>query len=360
MSKSQATRPKVSVVVPSYNHEKYIKDALDGFVMQQTDFAFEVLVADDCSTDKTPEIIRQYARKYPDIIKPILRKKNLGVLQNFVETMQQARGEFLALCEGDDYWTDPEKLQRQVTFMEKHPEYALSFHGVKVQVEGGKEPDYVSPSKSEEPFTNYELVRRNFIQTCSVMYRTQKYENIPQGMLPIDWYLHLYHARFGKVGFIDRVMAVYRRHPNGIWQDSYADTSNLWRKHGLKWLALHMGLLQLYSDNAEYKKIISGTIINLFDALAEIDKKHGETLTRQAINQFPESGEIYIHNLLERVDGLDAHSKEQAKIIQHYIDINQHLDDYNRRLAGENQQLKNKPFVRLERAAKRTIKRNRV
>ena len=122
---------KVSVICVAYNHEKYIRDALDSFISQKTDFEFEVLINDDASTDRTPEIIREYADKYPEIIKPVFQKKNLysqGL--NILETalLSQARGRYFAFIDGDDYWTDPNKLQKQVDILDEHPEYPACVH----------------------------------------------------------------------------------------------------------------------------------------------------------------------------------------------------------------------------------------
>ena len=121
----------VSVICNTYNHEKYIASALEGFVMQKTNFAFEILVHDDASTDSTADIIRDFEKKYPDLILPIYQTENQysrggGITKRF--QIPRARGKYLAFCEGDDYWTDPLKLQKQVTFMELHYEYSVCFH----------------------------------------------------------------------------------------------------------------------------------------------------------------------------------------------------------------------------------------
>ena len=121
----------VTVLCAAYNHEKYIRDALEGFVMQKTSFAFEVLVHDDASTDSTAEIIREYEQKYPEIIKPIYQTENQyskGVNRLFTFMLPRARGKYIAVCEGDDYWTSPDKLQKQVDYIESHPECALVSH----------------------------------------------------------------------------------------------------------------------------------------------------------------------------------------------------------------------------------------
>ncbi len=115
--------PLVSVIVLSYNHEKYIRQALNSIVTQKTDFPFEVYVGDDASTDKTPQIIQAYADKYPELIKPVLRKKNLGANSNYVDIVKRCRGKYLAFLDGDDFWNSSTKLQQHVNFLEKHPEY---------------------------------------------------------------------------------------------------------------------------------------------------------------------------------------------------------------------------------------------
>jgi len=127
-------KPFVSICCLAYNHEPYIRDCLDGFMIQQTNFDFEVLIHDDASTDKTAEIIREYEKKYPDIIKPIYQTENqyskrVGITRVF--QFPRARGKYIAMCEGDDYWTDPLKLQKQVDFLESNPDYGLVHTGFK-------------------------------------------------------------------------------------------------------------------------------------------------------------------------------------------------------------------------------------
>ena len=122
---------KVSVICITYNHEKYIRDALEGFVNQKTNFDYEVIIHDDASTDRTATIIREYQKKYPDIIKPILQNENqyskgIPIIHTYIEPV--IRGEYLAFCEGDDYWCDEMKLQRQIDFLDKHHDYVACVH----------------------------------------------------------------------------------------------------------------------------------------------------------------------------------------------------------------------------------------
>ena len=140
---------KLSVTCMAYNHEKYIRQTLEGFVSQQTDFAFEVLVNDDLSTDGTAAVIREYAEKYPDIIRPFFQEKNL--FSQHIDPLDAvlfpaARGQYLAACEGDDCWIDPTKLQRQVDFLDAHPDYSACVHNSLGEYIGsGKEPKPLFP-----------------------------------------------------------------------------------------------------------------------------------------------------------------------------------------------------------------------
>ena len=124
--------PLVSIVCITYNHERFIRDALDGFVMQKTNFPFEILINDDASTDKTADIIREYEAKYPNLFRCVYQTENQwgkkDVCRDILYPM--IRGQYVALCEGDDYWTDPLKLQKQVDFMESHPDFYICFHPV--------------------------------------------------------------------------------------------------------------------------------------------------------------------------------------------------------------------------------------
>ena len=132
--------PKVSVICTVYNHEKYIRDTLNGFLIQQTAFPFEVLVHDDASTDNTTTIIREYAHKYPNIIIPIIQTENQyskGNNWGHPKTINpHIRGKYVALCEGDDYWTDSNKLQKQISYMEANPDCSMTFHTVNYEVNG--------------------------------------------------------------------------------------------------------------------------------------------------------------------------------------------------------------------------------
>lgn len=222
---------KLSVICLTYNHAEFIRQALEGFVMQQTDFPFEVIVHDDASTDGTADIIREYANKYPKIIRPVFQVQNqwsqgCSIVKKFIAPL--VRGEYVALCEGDDYWTNPLKLQKQADFLEANPDYSLCFHPVVVHWDDRRERDSRYPGENQvRKFDFKTLLKQNFIATNSVLYRWRFRRDdvslIADGVLPGDWFLHLLHAQVGKIGFLPEVMAVYRRHQGGIWTGSGKD-----------------------------------------------------------------------------------------------------------------------------------------
>ena len=207
----------VSICCLTYNHGQYIRQCLDGFMMQKTTFPFEVLIHDDASTDRTADIIHEYEAKYPDIIKPIYQKENQyskGVRISPTFQYPRAKGKYIALCEGDDYWIDPYKLQKQVDFLEDHSEYGLvyarakCFNQKKQKYEGVLGRNYVS-------FEN--LLRENTIPTLTVMLRKtlifQYYNEIDvskMGWRMGDYPLWLWVAERNKLYFINDVVAVYR------------------------------------------------------------------------------------------------------------------------------------------------------
>ncbi len=311
------SKPLVSILCICYNQEEYIRETLDGFIMQETDFPFEVIVHDDASTDSTSKIVKEYAKKYPDKIVPWIEKENQFSKNNsgFVTEMyRRAKGKYVIPCEGDDYWTDKEKLQLQVDFLEKHPDYNICFHPAKIIYESGDQPDGQLPSKDfGTNFTLAKLLKGNYIFTNTALYRKQKYDVLPDGVLPFDWYMHLFHARNGNIGYIDRVMSVYRRHEGGIWWESGTNINSIWHKHGLAHFKMYVDTLKLFDGNKAANKILNEHITEAFTHIIEADKQFDSLLLAQIVKIYPEIASRYIINQSDKLESLSQASSELDK-----------------------------------------------
>ena len=212
---------KVSVLCATYNHEEYLRQTLDSFVNQRTDFPFEVLVNDDASTDGTGDIIREYAAKYPEIIRPFYQKENLYSRRiNLYDVVffPACRGEYIAVCEGDDYWNDPEKLQLQVNWLDAHPEYSACVHNSIGRFTD--QPDkvlFAQDGDRDIPFEQVVQGMSHAYHTSSILARREFILNPPdyrdvayhQGYFT-DYAVGVRLGLAGKVRFLDRCMSVYR------------------------------------------------------------------------------------------------------------------------------------------------------
>jgi glycosyltransferase involved in cell wall biosynthesis len=211
-------QPLVSVKIITYNHEKYIAQCFEGVLMQKTDFPIEIIVGEDCSTDRTREIVVEYQKKYPDRIKAILSPTNLGGFQNVLQVSQACRGKYHASCEGDDYWIDPLKLQKQVNFMETHPECTMCFHNAFVVPEGNPHVHLFIPFDPPSTLTFAEMSRIS-IPTASRLARREVLASLPAWRKDIwagDLLSALWCAHLGKVGYLKECMSVYRMHSEGF------------------------------------------------------------------------------------------------------------------------------------------------
>lgn len=215
----------VSIICNAYNHGPYIRDALEGFVKQRTNFEYEVLIHDDASTDNTADVIREYEKKYPYIIKPIYQTENQyskGVNITQVYHLPRMNGKYVALCEGDDYWTDPLKLQKQYNAMENHTDVDICAHAVtKIRATNEKKVGFVAPSKVEVIFTTGEVIAGGggFVATNSLFYRRKLLENQPEfrRRCPLDYSLQIQGAMRGGMLYLPDNMAVYRVLVPGSW-----------------------------------------------------------------------------------------------------------------------------------------------
>jgi glycosyltransferase involved in cell wall biosynthesis len=218
---------RLSVLIATYNQERYIEQAIRSAMAQRTTFDYEIVVADDCSTDRTPDIIRSLVAECPDRFRAIFNKKNLGMHLNYRNAWSQCRGQYVAPLEGDDYWTSPGKLQRQVHFLDEHPECVVCFHNVLVydddeeaaNLAGGGESLYCPPDLPEICGAE-ELLQEMFINSSSVVCRNGLFRDLPTWALDLavgDWPFFLWLCSFGKLGYLRDVMSVYRKHSDGLW-----------------------------------------------------------------------------------------------------------------------------------------------
>lgn len=223
-------QPRVSVVVPTYQHAAYIGQCLDSILMQKTSFPYEIIVGEDESSDGTREICIEYARAHPDKIRLFLRSRATSVRRagsvtrsaNGIWCRRSARGQFVALCEGDDYWISADKLQRQVDFFEANPDCSLSFHNVLTLEDGASAPGRRVYEKEMQAFYEAaDVVAGNFIYTPSVMYaRAALPHPLPAWyyrMPFLDWPTFVLIAQKGRLGYLPDTMSVYRIHAGGIW-----------------------------------------------------------------------------------------------------------------------------------------------
>lgn len=221
--KCEIIKPLVVIRCIAYNHEKYIRSALDGFLIQKTNFPFIAIIHDDFSTDKTTEIIKEYSRKYPDLIFPIFENENQyskkkGIITSIMDAASfVTNAKYIAECEGDDYWIDPLKLQKQVDFMEANPEYTLCFHKSQVIAEDSKIDVSLYSHLQNREYSANDVIKKWTIPTASVIFKSELLKKIPfnPNFCVGDNVIFLTCAQYGKLYCLADTMSVYRRQSNG-------------------------------------------------------------------------------------------------------------------------------------------------
>lgn len=216
------SEPVVSVCCITYNHEKYIEEAIDSFLMQETNFPFEVVIGEDCSTDNTRKIVEKYKENYPNIIKLIVSENNVGMQANGQRTMDACKGEYIAACEGDDYWMDAEKLQIQKDFLESNPEYIICYTDVEAFNENGIIQDYIGGATKD--LTADELKKATPINTLTTMYRNimkDKFSAEFKASKYGDLFIWSILGYYGNGKFLPQIKpARYRIHSGGVHSGS--------------------------------------------------------------------------------------------------------------------------------------------
>ncbi len=216
----------VSICCITYNQEKYIAEALEGFLMQKTDFNYEIIIGDDCSTDGTRNIIEDYCERFPGKIQLLIKEANGGAVKNILRTLIKGNGKYIAMCDGDYYWTDSRKLQMQVDFMENHPDSSICCHYSRVIDEHGTLVyQSTAPVRMEFTYEDVLLGKKDETRVCTMMMRNSDHlKHISKQ----DWFYQVYSAdtffklyilahQKGKIYVLPEVMAVYRLHREGVW-----------------------------------------------------------------------------------------------------------------------------------------------
>lgn len=214
----------VDVNIAVYNHEPYLRKTLDSVLRQITTFPFKVLIADDCSTDGSIDILKEYEKKYQDRVQVIYQPKNIGITspdRNGIILLRRSTAKYIALLDGDDYWCDDYKLEKQVDFLENNPDYSLCFHDVYIKEPGRRRKNQHLYFVPETTDLYYLLMNKTYISTLSAVFKNQpglpdflsKFTNAPLG----DYLLYVYIAQFGKIKYFPDKMGVYRAHRQGSW-----------------------------------------------------------------------------------------------------------------------------------------------
>lgn len=266
---------KVTVVIVTYNHEKYIRKALESVICQETNFDFEVIVSEDCSSDATRDILMEYEREFEGRLSFIFSETNIHNMDVVTRAIRSARGKYIAFLDGDDYWVSKDKLQKQFDFMESHPDSAITYHDVVRVTEDGKAVRVISGSPNRA--TIEDLIQGNFIPTGSCMTRRSAIADPPNWIRDLksgDWPYHLLAAQSGYIDYVGGLVAHYRIHGDAVWSTRPLIEQWVRSLSILMEVETHLG--------ARYPEAFARSRMNLVnhivDALADSEKMSGTAI----------------------------------------------------------------------------------
>ncbi len=254
----------VSILIITYNQEKFIAQAIEGALAQKTNFPFHIYIGDDASADNTSSIVADYKKKFPDKITHIKNEKNLGVQKNFIQLYSYAKTKYVAFCEGDDYWIDSYKLQIQIDFLEKNPDYSISAHRARIHSNQQLTNEYLPILNENAIYTQSDFLKGNRIVTATVVFRNilPSFPIWMEKAFPVDYCLWLMLTNNSqKVMYYNSAMAVYRIHEGGVW--STHDPTKFLQKIAFTMLNcaryLHIGDRQFIQKNLKklYRSVIA-------------------------------------------------------------------------------------------------------
>lgn len=296
--------PKVTVVCITYNHEKYLEQALDSFLAQQTDFEYQVFVGDDCSCDSTPDIIRRYASLYPNVIVPFIRSSNMGAQRNLIDMCQRATSPYIAFCEGDDYWIDSKKLQKQYDLMESNQRFAACFHDAFISIETddgrwflSKDYSHASDGKLrwstghkdfivKDTYSIEDYIPCGFVHTSSMFFRWNY--NL---VIPVWYYDHIVgdysiwtlQVGEGIFGFVNETMSVHRRHSDSSYH--YDDRMEFWKRTKADWINLDQDFIDYFTAKGARSTIVDAFKMRQLNDASKMLRGYFVTDNRRSISQ---------------------------------------------------------------------------
>lgn len=295
--------PELAVLTLAYNHEDYIEDCIESVAAQECSFSREHIIVDDCSRDGTRAVIARLAARYPHI-RPIFLERR-GGNANIHALFRACRSKYAALCDGDDFFTDRRKLQKQRDYLESNPDCAICAHPVLVHFENGAAPDFVYPpreriTRKDGKYGLEDLVGANFIQTNGAMYRWRFGMGLPDwfraDLCPGDWYWHLLHAETGKIGFLPEVMATYRRHDRAYYAQAFLSTREHRRSRGIQELETFQAVDRHFQGRffPTFADLANSVLANFL----EIKLRDGDgSLLDEAAHKFPAFMQYFLQSV---------------------------------------------------------------
>ena len=297
----------VSISCITYNHEPFIRKALDGFLMQKTDFPYEIIIHDDASTDRTADIIREYHEKYPNIIQPLIQTENQyskGIANiSGAFNFPRARGKYIAMCEGDDYWIDENKLQKQVDYMETHEGCTMCFHAALTEsLDRALRQTKIRPYDKSKMCTTEEVIdKRENYPTASLLFPTSLVRKLPHYYFecPVgDIPLHIYLLEFGYGYYMDEYMSVYRQGVSVSWSEQMqqGDYGAKLRVHHEKMKKMFEGFEE--ETNYQYHDAVTSAIMRM-DFLTELNVKNYKEAKQIRFRKYYKELPLYTRVLID-------------------------------------------------------------
>jgi len=276
---NKAKSPLVSIVCITYNHDRFVSKTLESFLSQRTNFSFEVVIGDDCSIDLTSEIINTYVEQYPSIIKPIIRHENIGMGANLIDCFNRCQGQYIAICEGDDYWLSSDKLQTQVDLMTEYRDINISFHSSYAVEEGQLKKNKIFANYGDKLkfFSLNDVITGGggFMPTQSLMLRSEILKHAPDWFYeyPIDYFIQILGSVSNGALYIPSVFAAYRVNVQNSWSAQQHDMSIQQSRETLS--KEKMALLNLKELGVSESVINKAIAISTFKAFSRKLKIHG-------------------------------------------------------------------------------------